>query len=232
MIQFNLLPDVKIQYVRAQRTKRLVIGTAIIATLASFAIFVLLFVGVQGVQRKLLSDLDGRIKVATNELKSTPELNKILTIQNQLGALTKLHDDKVVATRVFGYLQETTPSDVTISDYEVNFTESTMKITGQAPGLDRVNTFTDTLKFATFATGEDPAGDDKAFSEVVLAQFSPSEGKFAYALTLKYDPKLFQSASEIVLTVPKGLTTTRSVIGQPTDIFKKNPDSVTGTGSN
>lgn len=43
MIQFNLLPDVKIAYIKAQRQKRIVIFASIVASAAATALFVLLF---------------------------------------------------------------------------------------------------------------------------------------------------------------------------------------------
>ena len=220
MIQFNLLPDVKIEFVKAQRTKRLVMGVAIIATITSFTVFLLLFMAVQGVQRKSIGDLDADIKKYSSELKSTPDLDKILTIQNQLAVLDGLHDDKVAASRIFGLMQQVTPADVTIADHTVNFEENTMTITGEAPALDKVNTYTDTLKFATFTRdGEESV---KAFSAVVLSQFSRDSTGSTYTITLGFDPALFDINQEVKLVVPKTVTT-RSVVGQPLDIFKKGP---------
>ena len=46
MIQLNLLPDVKMQYIKAQRTRNMVLSTAVIISLASVALLVLLLVEV------------------------------------------------------------------------------------------------------------------------------------------------------------------------------------------
>jgi hypothetical protein len=217
MIQFNLLPDVKIEYVKAQRSKRLVMVSAFIATAASFALFLLLLIVVQGVQKKALNDLSGDIKDYSAELRATPDLDKILTIQSQLGSLGSLHEQKNAASRMFGTIQSVTPSDVTISDHAVDFTEHTMTITGNAPTLDKVNTFLDALKFTTFSKeGEE---SEKAFSNVVLTQFGRDEQGSTYTVTLNYNEALFDNQQEVTLSVPKTITT-RSVIGQPTDIFK------------
>lgn len=221
MIQFNLLPDVKVEYVKAQRTKRLVIGSAIIATVSAFALFLVLLLAVQGVQRKSMSDLEKDIAKYSKELKQTPDLNKILTIQSQLGTLNGLHDQKVMSSRIFGVLQQTTPSEVTISNHVVDYTASTMTIEGQAPSLDRINTFVDSLKFATF---EQDDSDSKAFSDVVLSQFGRSETGSTYSITLTYDPLIFNGTETVKLVVPKTIST-RSVLGQPTDIFQKQPDT-------
>lgn len=225
MIQFNLLPDVKLEYVKAQRTKRMVVSSALIATAASFALFLLLFLTVHVVQEKSLADLDKDIKKYSIELKQTPDLNKILTIQNQLGELNKLHDEKLIGSRAFTIMQQLTPADVTISEFTADYEQGVITITGQAPALTKVNTFTDTLKFATFSTKE--IQQEKAFSQVVLTQFSRSEKDVTYSITTGFNPALFSGLNEIALNVPKTVTT-RSVVQQPTDIFKKAPAETNG----
>lgn len=224
MIQFNLLPDVKIEYVRAQRTKRLVIGTSVIATLSTFALFLLLLVAVQGVQKQNLKNLNSDIKKYSEQLKGTPDLNKILTIQNQLGELNGLHDKKIVASRIFDVMQQTTPVEVTISDHTVDFTAGTMSITGAAPSLDRVNTFVDTLKFTKVVRNDNSRSN--AFTSVVLAQFGRDDKGSTYTITLNFHPAIFAISEKGTVVVPKTVTT-RSVLGQPTDIFK-NTGPVTG----
>lgn len=229
MIQFNLLPDVKLEFVKAQRTKRLVISVSLIATASTFVVFLLLLVAVQGVQKKSLNDLDSNIKQYSSELKSTTDLNKILTIQSQLNSLNKLHSGKYVASRIFDVMQQTTPADVTISDHTVDFTANTMTITGAAPTLDRVNTFVDTLKFASFVHSDNST--TSAFTNVVLSQFGRDDKGSTYTITLNVDPGLFSSSQKGTVVVPKTVTT-RSVLNQPTDIFKKATTTSTTTTSN
>lgn len=217
MIQFNLLPDVKIEFVRAQRTKRLVMGSAVIATASALALFLLLLVAVQGVQKQNLKDLNGDIQKYSSDLKSTPDINKILTIQNQLATLNGLHDQKVVASRIFDVMQQTTPLDVTISDHIVDFTADSMSITGSALSLDRVNTFVDTLKFTKFVHNDGTSTN--AFSKVVMSQFGRDDKGSTYTVTLNFDPLIFSINEKGTIVVPKTVTT-RSIVDQPTDIFK------------
>ncbi|HSH55222.1 MAG TPA: hypothetical protein VK983_00185 [Candidatus Limnocylindrales bacterium] len=230
MIQFNLLPDVKLEYAKAQRTKRTVIGAAAVATAASFGIFLLLFLTVHVVQRKSISDLNGDIKQYSQELKDTKDLNKILTIQNQLASVNGLHDKKAVASRVFDLTQQVTPADVTINELEADYIQNTISITGQAPALQRVNTFTDTLKFATFTTKQNSKAE-KVFSNVVLSQFSRTDQDTTYTITASFSPELFSNAADISLTVPANKVTTRSVVEQPSSLFKA-PAETTNTTTN
>lgn len=219
MLQFNLLPDVKIEYVKARQTQRIVIGTSIIAIIAAVGVTLLLAGIVYGVQKKSLSDLDSDVHKYSSQLKSVPDLGKILTIQNQLGALSGLHQKKIVSSRVFKVVEQTTPDGVTISDVATDFTANTMSISGAAASLDEINVFTDTLKYATF--GEGSGQSIKPFTDVVLAQFSRSEGATSYTITLSFDPSIFSIQTPYDLTVPKK-NTTNSITGQPADIFKQS----------
>jgi len=219
MIQFNLLPDVKLEYVRAQRTKRMVITSALMAAGTAFIIFLLLFLVVNVVQSKNIRDLDADITTYNNKLKNTPELAKVLTIQNQLAVLPDLHSEKPAASRTFQYLQQLIPVDVTISEITIDYTANTIAVNGQAKSLDKVNMLVDTLKFTTYTEGT--TKDKKAFSDVVMSEFTKTPTATTYGITASFDPVIFDNAVNPKLIVPK-LNSTRSVIEQPTELFKKS----------
>lgn len=217
MIQFNLLPDVKLEYIKTQRTKHIVMVIGMLASAASLVVFSLLVLTVDVWQHKTLNDLSSDIKKTSEQLKSTPDLNKILTVQSQLGSLSTLHGQKPAAQRLFGYLAQVTPDKATISDMTVDYTQNTLSISGKAPTLDVVNTFTDGLKFTKYQV---KGSDDKlaAFSNVVLSSFGRSEEGAIYTITLSFDPTIFSNASPITLDVPN-IVTTRSVVEQPSVLF-------------
>src|ERR1017187_3214560 len=141
MIQFNLLPDVKLQYLKARRLRRLVVSASTIAIIASLTLLLLLVGTVYVFQKKNLSDLNRDIGTYSGQLQNTPNLDKILTVQNQLNVLTSLHNQKAVASRLFGYLKQITPSAASISQLNVDYTKHTISFTGSAKSLDIVNTF-------------------------------------------------------------------------------------------
>jgi Tfp pilus assembly protein PilN len=219
MIQLNLLPDVKLQYLKVKRTQQLVMTVSTVLIVASLAIFILLLGTVQVVQRKNIHDLNNDISTFTKQLQDTPDLNKVLTVQNQLKSLPDLHDQKAVADRLFVYLKQLTPSVASISQLSTDYTQHTITITGSAKSLDVVNTFVDTLKFTTYQKSGDSAATN-AFSSVVLSQFSRNNAGASYTITLTYDPAIFDSANDIKLKVPK-IISTRSAVEQPTDLFQK-----------
>lgn len=220
MIQFNLLPDVKVEYLKARRSQRLVyLGATVLAGVA-LAIFVSLFLIVNVAQKKHLSDLNADIKQDTAELQAIPNIGKILTVQNQLTSLTALHQEDPATPRLFDYLGQVTPAQVTISTVEADFTANTINITGNANALSTVNQFVDTLKFTTYTTNENST-PQKAFSEVVLASFTKSEKEATYQISFKFDPTIFNNTLEVKLSVPK-IISTRSETEKPADLFKQN----------
>jgi hypothetical protein len=234
-MQINLLPDVKVEFVKARRLKRTIISVCLLISGLALAIFILFFVSVTVVQKQHLSNLDQDINDYTNQLESTSDIAKILTIQNQLGALTNLHNDKPVASRIFTYIKQFAPKEASIDTLTVNFDDQTMTITGKATNLAAVNKFTDTLKFTTFTIESDTnAGNKPAFSEVTLKEFgldagSSTSGKPAnYTIELKYAPEIFSSAGNVKLTIPNQVTT-RSETEKPSNVFEQQTPTDGGT---
>lgn len=216
MIQFNLLPDVKLDYIKTRRTKRLVVIISLSAAGVSLAVLIIMFLTVQVAQKKHLADLSKDIKSQESALTSTPDLDKILTIQNQLKSLPTLDANKPVTSRLFGYVQQVTPVQADISKLDLDFSANTMVISGSATDLATANKFADTLKFATYSTST--VSNGKPFSNIVTT-LSRDEKVASYSLTLNFDPLLFASAEAPVLTVPK-IISTRSATEKPEAVFK------------
>lgn len=220
MIQFNLLPDVKMAYLKATKRKHLVmtISTSVIA--GSLTVLVLLFLFVNVAQKQHLNALSDDINQQVKSLQDTPNLDSILTVQNQLLALGGLHDQKPVASRLYSYLTKITPAEVSISKLDVDFATSTMKFTGSGNTLSDVNQFADTLKFTEFTVGD---SDDKkkAFSNVVLSSFGRTDANANFAIDLTFDPQIFDGAEDIDLVVPSTITS-RSETEKP--IFEESSE--------
>ena len=72
---------------------------------------------------------------------SEPQINSILTVQNQLESLTALHSTKPAVSRLFDYLNSLTPSQISITNYTSDFTQQTVTVTGSADALSTVNQF-------------------------------------------------------------------------------------------
>lgn len=236
MIQFNLLPDVKLEYIKAQRTRHMVTGVSIIVSLVAAGLLLALL-GANLLQKKHLNDLSRDIASQTTKLQNEPQIDKILTVQNQLQSLTALHTGKPAASHLFDYLNQLTPNAVAISNLTIDMTQQTATITGTADALSSVNQYVDTLKFTTYTTGSggSSSSNTKAFSNVVLSSFGRSSdntnGKPAsYSITLNYDKTIFDNTQEVKLVVPR-LTTTRSELERPSDLFQPGPAAPSSAAS-
>ncbi|HSW65915.1 MAG TPA: hypothetical protein VLI54_02150 [Bacillota bacterium] len=218
MIQFNLLPDIKIQYLKARRQKHLVMLASTIVTVVSVAVLVFLISIVFGLQKKNISDLSSDIKTDSAELKSTANLNRMLTVQNQLTSLAALHDAKPVTSRVYSFMTQVTPTNASISRMSADFSLHTMQISGVADTLSTVNSFVDALKYAKYHTAAAPSTEAPAFTSVVLSSFARDKTA-TFTITLNFDPTLFSESSDVTLSVPN--ITTRSNGGANQALFKK-----------
>ncbi|HWB38797.1 MAG TPA: PilN domain-containing protein [Candidatus Saccharimonadales bacterium] len=207
---------------KAQRTRRFVSGISLLVALVSIIILaVMLMVG--GLQKKHLTDLANDVKTNTNKLKNEPQINEILTVQNQLESLTALHAAKPEASQLFTYLNQVTPAKVNINDISVDFTQDTITITGSTDTLSSVNQYVDTLKLTTYTTNQTNTSAP-AFSNVVLSSFSVSASGNAstaasYSVNFKYDPTIFNITQSTKLHVPS-TTTTRAGLDSLDDLFK------------
>lgn len=225
MIQLNLLPDVKMQYVKAQRTRGLVLSSAFLIAAASVALLVILLI-VGGLQKKHINDLSKDIKSESSELQKKPDIEKTLTVQNQLLSLSDLHAQKPAVSRLFGYLNQVTPTKVGITSFTIDFTQQTITITGTADSLGNINKYVDTLKYTKF-TSDDSGDSTAAFKDVVLSSFAlsttggASSQAATYTVTMAYDQKLFDVTNDTKLTVPSTVTT-RSQPDQANDLFQSS----------
>jgi hypothetical protein len=223
MIQFNLLPDVKLQFIKTKKIQRLVFSVSAIAVVVSLVVLLLLFSVVDGLQKRNLSDLNSTISTDTTKIQNTPDLNKILTIQNQLDSLPALDAQKPAVERLFTYIAQLTPANVNINDFKIDFGLHTWNITGTADSLSTINEFVDTLKFTTYKTSAAGSTNTNAFSDVVLSAYGiGGEGNDAasYGINLNYDATIFNSADKVNLTVPN-IISTRSEVEQPQGLFSQ-----------
>jgi len=218
MTQFNLLPDIKLEYLRSRRAQGLVISVSTLLIAVSIAILVLLYVYVVIIQKNHISGLSSQITNSTQQISSNANLNKILTIQNQLQSLPSLDNAKPATTQILPYINQLTPAAATISNISVDLTKNIGSIQGNADTITTVNTFVDTLKFTNYTIGT--SSSTSAFSNVVLSTFAENTttSGVSYTITFSFDPLIFSGTQQATLAVPQ-IITTRSITQQPTDLF-------------
>ena len=219
MIQFNLLPDVKMKYIKARRQKRgVMLGVAILSA-GSLTLMLITMSYVYVVQGAQIASYDKKIKASTASINTknaqVDDINKVLTVQNQLRSLDTLHAGKPIMSRVFDYLTKLTPSNITIAKIQVSNAETkTFDIQGSTDTLESINKFVDTLKFTTFKPSAD-ADEITVFKGVVLNSFGRDKAGASYSVSFTYDPIIFDSTASVSGLVVPNKTTTRSELGRP-----------------
>ncbi len=199
MVQFNLLPDIKLEYIKSQRTKHLVTFIATLAGLISIGLLLFSMFVVYVVQDQYIKALTKDISKYTTELKDTPDINKMLTVQNQLSRLTKLHEEKNQSSRLFSYIQQTTPAKTNLNKLKLDYADSSLTLGGTAPNLDEVKVYTNALKAARYTAGSSES--TSAFKDVVLSSFSRDTKGANFTITTKFDPVLFNLTQNVQLEV-------------------------------
>lgn len=225
-VQFNLLPEVKLAFIKAERQKRVVVTIATFATIISIVALVLFVLVIRVFQQNKMNDLGEKVQAVTNQIKNEKDINKILTVQNQVKALDELHAKKPVGTRLFGYLTQIIPNNASISSLKVDYSTNTLDITGSVADLATVQKFADALKLTTYTVaGDDTTNKEKpaAFANVVLSTIGRDKEKATYSIKLSFDPVLFQQDKAVTLVVPSITNTTGPDVNRPTALFQPAP---------
>lgn len=222
MVQFNLLPDVKLAYIKAERQKQIVLSISVILSIGAVVLFVLLFSYANIVQKKAIADLTKDISSKSKDLTGTKDLSKILTVQNQINSLARLHETKVLPTRLLDDMEKMTPASVEMKKLEADYTAGTISVEGTGTTIVAINIFADSLKFTKFTVKDEEGKQSEkqaAFTEVVLSTINIEENELpGFKITAKYNADLFVQNKEVTLNVPK-MVTTRSVTERPGALF-------------
>lgn len=233
MIGLNLLPDVKKEFLKAQRTRNVVIGSSAIAILAVLGITAFLALFVYVGQNAALGLQNKGITEKHQDLSKKPEIEKYLTIQKQLDALKQLHDKdhKVIYSRLFGYLQILNPAapySVSLGTLKITQVDKTLSLQGSADNFKSLDVFKNTLEKAKLTYKlKDNTEVTALFSTVTIksAALTDSSGKTIvnFEFILEYAVEAFRpDVTDTQLSVEKQ-TVSDAQNNAPTAIFNSDP---------
>lgn len=225
MIQLNLLPDLKKEYIKAQKTKGVVISTSILVTIGALGLSALLFIYVTFLQQVQMNLATDDIKQKHNQLQDIDDINKYLTLQAQLASLPQLHDQKGSYSRLFdflGVINPGAPNNVSLTNLQLVTDQKSIMFTGTTASFETLNVFVDTLKNADVEYKADGQGDtikEKMFTQVLIQSSGLARvgGNNAVSFTVKtvYGDNVFKVTNTDVKAVVPNITTTQSVIQAP-----------------
>lgn len=131
MIEINLIPDVKQEYLKAQSMRAKVTSVSVLISMVAVGVIVFLvaYMGTQLVR-------EGAVDKSVNDeyttlMNKNPDLNNIVTIQNQLANISELNNSKHITSRILEVLSAINPeapNDVKMTAVTLNPTEQTLSI--------------------------------------------------------------------------------------------------------
>lgn len=233
MIELNLLPDVKKEFIKAERTRNTVISISIIVTIVAGAITALLVSYVYAAQPLIISTQTSEIQKKEDALKAIPEIDKYLTVQNQLKNIQSLHDGLYVYSRAFTYLQDlnpAAPNSVALSSVLFNKAENTLEIEGVANNFQSLNVFQNTLRNAKLTykvEGEESVSTINLFNTVSLTQAALTSvnnvSLASFKFQLVYPAEAFLNTSKDVKVVIDKVVTSDADQNAPKEVFGTQP---------
>lgn len=126
MVEINLVPDVKLELLKAQKMRRLITFISMVVGIASAVVVIALVIWVYPVQSSISSGTDKEIDEQFKTLTSNKDVNTILTLQDQLAKIDELGNNKVLVSRIYNVTNVILPEQTTIS--ELTYTASGLSI--------------------------------------------------------------------------------------------------------
>lgn len=233
MIQINLIPQIKKEYLKARSLRNLVISTSIMAGLVLVGAVAIL--GVVFAGYVVASDFqDGEIKKRVKELTSIEDLDKVVTIQHQLESINSQHKEKSTNSRLFDVMSAIVPpapNDISISTLRFDPKEELIYIEGSASnGYEALEVFKKTIKhtMVQVVNGKDservPLATNISSGETSFGESADGQKVLRFSISFNYPSELFTSSGGSVhIESPSGkVDVTDSLVGVPESLFKSS----------
>ncbi len=229
MIEINLIPDVKLELLKARRTRALVISTSIIVSIVVGGLVVALALYVFGVQTVRSAYLDGQITQQNDQFSKVEDLSKVLTIQNQLSVISDLNAQKNMDSRLFDLLAAVippAPNSVQLSQVTVDAETETIRLEGQTGSYESMEVFKKTIDSAIVTYTENgeavtvPLASDVSTTDISYGKDSQGQRVVRFTLTFTYPEELFSPAiPSVTIRLSIDGNVTDSYLGIPKSIF-------------
>lgn len=237
MIELNLLPDVKKEFLHTQKTRNRVISGAIMVSMIAVGLVALFAVTVYIGQNSFRARLESDITNNHKTLSSKQEINKYLTVQGQLAALKDIGGSQSSFSRLYDYLAQLNPqppNNVYLYTLDLSKDDALITIEGTAANFEVVNNFQSTLLEAKLAytvqeDGKDVTKEEKLFSKVepLTAAITTASGQAVtvFSFNLTYNEIAFQRATRDPRVVVPKLVTSDADQNAPQELFTAPPET-------
>lgn len=233
MIEINLIPDVKQEYLKAQSLRAKVTSVSILISLAALGAiaFLAAYMGTQAVREAIV---DKSVQDEYSKLvKDNPDLDNIVTIQNQLANISALNDNKQITSRILEVLSAINPdapNDVKMTSVNLDPTKQTLSIEATAKnGFQAADIFKKTILNTNVTYTADskdvtvPLTDTVDLGEVSFGTDATGAKVLRFKLSFEYAGKLLSNQVESVkIVTPTGkIDVTDSKIYVPDSLFSQ-----------
>lgn len=237
MIEINLIPDVKREYLKTKSLRNLVITTSVIVGAGTIALAVALGIIFSG-QLVLEMVRSNNIKSEGAKLVAIEDLNKTVTIQQQLSKIDSQQASKSMNSRLFDVMaaiNPPAPNDIKISLLKMDPEAETVTIEGSAAnGYMALEVFKKTIsntkvQFTVDGVTEDyPLATDITTGDTSFGEDASGSRVLRFAFTFTYPSELFMiSDNPVPLITPSGrVNVTDSKLGVPESLFGKKADDL------
>lgn len=239
MIEINLIPDVKREYLKTRALRNAVITMSIFIGMIIVAIAVVLSL-VLGVQLAAQSVQDRAIRAESEKLMGVEDIDKMVTIQHQLELIDGKHASKTVNSRLFDVLSAINPgapNNAVISTVKLDPTGKTISIEGSAAhGYIALEVFKKTITNTFIHVKQDdddvkvPLASDIVAGDTSFGENSDGQRVLRFSFSFTYPDELFMiSESPVLIVTPQGRTdVTDSKLGVPDSLFGAKANDIKG----
>lgn len=241
MIEINLIPDVKREYLKTRALRNAVISTSILIGVVIVGLAVVLGL-IFGGQLVTESVQNGTIKSDGEKLMAIEDIDKVVTIQNQLGSIDGQHSSKAIDSRLFDVIaaiNPPAPNNAVISTIRLNPGDKSVTIEGSAAnGYIALEVFKKTITntFVQVRDGEEdvkiPLASDIVPGEASFGENAEGQRVLRFSFTFTYPDELFMySENPVSIVTPEGrIDVTDSKLGIPESLFGAKATDIDESG--
>jgi hypothetical protein len=239
MIEINLIPDVKQEFIHAQKMRNFAITASMLTGLAAVAVVVILglLLGAQALHETLAR---GEVDTQFKKLQSVENIDNVLTIQNQLSKISEINNSKTVDSRLFDVLTAVSPAapnDIKVASVQLNPVDKVLTIEGSASnGYAATETFRKTIlntKLESTVDGQTtsfPLAEDVLLGETSYGEGADGGKVLRFTLSFTYATGLFDNSFRTlrIVTPTTAVDVTDSRTRVPETLFSQQAKDLGG----
>lgn len=234
MIEINLIPDVKRELLRARMLRNTIISLSVLVSIIAIATVTVLGL-IFGGQLAFESTQDTSIKKKYDELMQVADLNKTVTLQQQLTQITAMHEGKKINSRLFDVVRAVNPAapnNVQFASVKLDPEAKTITMDGSAENgyaaLEVLKKTIGNTRVRSAAANEDDKGSPLANTivdgETGFGENTSGKKVLRFSFSFTYPDELFANTKDgVAIVTPTGkVDVTDSRIGIPESLFAKH----------